>query len=161
MAVVIVRSLRAGALTPCGPILWWSSLRVSLRAGALTPCMMVRLVCLQGWTGAGLALCVVSASQRRGGEQCDLHPGARGSRTPPTVEARHKRPMGRPPGPGWKERARSSPEVGLSPTSCQVILPYLHLGGTQFYLFLHFHQQTSYTAPRLPFGVHRHGAGTL
>ena len=114
-------SLRAGALTPCGPILWWSSLctalcwcidalhdgapclpsRVdrcgacpdcggchcaqpscwcidtprshlvvvvfvhSLCAGALTPCMMVRLVWLHGWTGAGQALCGVSASQRR------------------------------------------------------------------------------------------------
>ena len=42
-----------------------------------------------------------------------LHPGAMGSRTPPTVEARQKRPMGRPPGPGWKERARSSPGVQL------------------------------------------------
>ena len=43
-------------------------------------------------------------------------PGAMGGRTPPTAEARHKRPMGRPPGPGWKERARSSPQVGLRPT---------------------------------------------
>ena len=38
---------------------------LSFRAGALTPRMMVRLVCLSGWTGAGQALCDVSASQRR------------------------------------------------------------------------------------------------
>ena len=65
VVVVIVLSLRAGALTPRGPILWWSSLCTSLCAGALTPCMMVRLVWLHGWIGAGQALCGVSASQRR------------------------------------------------------------------------------------------------
>ena len=43
---------------------------LSLRAGALTPRMMVRLVCLSGWRGAGQALCDVSASQRRDAPCC-------------------------------------------------------------------------------------------
>ena len=152
---------RAGALTPRGPILWWSSLctafvlvhgcpddgvpclpsRVdrcgagpdcggchcaqpscwcidtprshlvvvvfvhSLCAGALTPCMMVHLVWLHGWTGAGQALCGVSASQRR--DACIPGLGVIGRLRLPKPAI--KRPKGRPPGPGWKERARSSP----------------------------------------------------
>ena len=110
-------------MTPRGPHLVVVVFAPSPFGGALTPCMMVTPN-PHGLTGVGLALRFVPTIRRRDEQSLagSADPGARTGWTPPTGEARHKRPMGRPQGPGWKERARSSPEVGLCPTSIKVRL---------------------------------------
>lgn len=88
----------------------------SLCARALMPCLAVRLICFQEVDGCGAgSLWCPQASSGAGiteagcwRPQASL-PGLGVVGRFQLLKLAIKRPMGRPPGPGWKERARSSP----------------------------------------------------